>query len=377
MKKNNFKFIYIIFVAVISFCIFSNEVKANYKILTKEITDNSIYFMVKDDAENGCYVKLEIDAEHNPSLYCMGSKVAIGSNSVYTCEGVQIKFNIPLDTPLQNFTGATVGVATETSEYFIDGVQHIVVKGLNKYVYNSETGYTQVVCSSPNYILEYQFDSYNKETCKVEFYNDSDENIIMEYGTEKSINPKKGFYNCYYAGHNKQISTKFYLRYDMNKGDFKGLSGCPKDPEVDPYITKAYVQDSTEGDSEGTAPDFGSVTSDMPDPDKVTRKSHITVNNIFQVVTNKITCTGALSNTLPILRDVFKYIRIGAILLFLVLTSFDYVKAIADSDQNVFNKANKHMVTRTIILIAVLILPSIINLVLAIVQLSNGSCGIS
>ena len=115
----------------------------------------------------------------------------------------------------------------------------------------------------------------------------------------------------------------------------------------------------------------------LPEPDKMTKKSHITVNNIFQVVTNKITCTGALSNTLPILRDVFKYVRIAAILVFLTLSSLDYVKAIVDSDQSAFKKANKHLVKRLIILVAILILPSIINLVLAIVQLSNGSCGIS
>ena len=115
----------------------------------------------------------------------------------------------------------------------------------------------------------------------------------------------------------------------------------------------------------------------MPDPDKVTKKSHITVNNIFQVVTNKITCTGALSNTLPILRDIFKYVRIAAILVFLALSSLDYVKAIANSDQSAFKKANKHIVTRVIILVVILMLPSVINLILAIVQLSNGSCGIS
>lgn len=81
-------------------------------------------------------------------------------------------------------------------------------------------------------------------------------------------------------------------------------------------------------------------------------------------------------HTLTILKDIFKYIRIGAVVLFIVLTSADYITAIM-SDEKEFKASNRRVVTRLALMIGIIILPSIINLILNIIQLNNGTCGIN
>ncbi len=93
----------------------------------------------------------------------------------------------------------------------------------------------------------------------------------------------------------------------------------------------------------------------------------------FTIVGKTISCN-SIPRTMEILKDIFKYVRIFSVVIFIVLTSFDYVGAIASSEKDGFKKSNKHLVTRLIVLIVILILPSIVNLLLTIIQLNNGNC---
>lgn len=97
-------------------------------------------------------------------------------------------------------------------------------------------------------------------------------------------------------------------------------------------------------------------------------------NSTFKIIGKEVTCT-AYPKTMEILNDVFKYVKIAAVVLFIVLSSFDYITAITSEEKkDGFKNSNKNLVTRLIVLIAILILPSIINLLLTIIQLNNGNC---
>lgn len=100
------------------------------------------------------------------------------------------------------------------------------------------------------------------------------------------------------------------------------------------------------------------------------------LNGIYQVGTGKITCEGALGDTVSVLRDIFKYIRIAGGALFIVFTIIDYIKAIGGADESAIKGATKNLTKRFIILIILLILPSIINIILSIIEIQNGLCGI-
>ena len=197
----------------------------------------------------------------------------------------------------------------------------------------------------------------------------------MKHGGLTTTNPRAGKYKCETP---EGDIIEFSLSKNLNKGGLKSNDDCPNLTAVSGTDgSQADIEDPIVKPSDDII-DYPESSTHASDPDdNLKRKGHITVNNIFEVVTNRITCSGALSNTLPILRDIFKYIRLAAALLFLALTSFDYVKAIADSDSSLFKKANQRIVKRAIILVVIIILPSIINLVLAIVQLSNGACEIN
>lgn len=99
----------------------------------------------------------------------------------------------------------------------------------------------------------------------------------------------------------------------------------------------------------------------------------ISLLNSFEILGREVTCA-SYPKTMEILNDIFKYMRIAAVVLFILLSSFDYITVIASDEKDGFKKANKHLVTRLIVLIAILILPSIINLLLTIIQLNNGNC---
>lgn len=99
-----------------------------------------------------------------------------------------------------------------------------------------------------------------------------------------------------------------------------------------------------------------------------------TLGNAFKVTNGKITCEGALGSAIKLLSKIFGYIKIAAILLFFLFSILDFTKAVANDGE--LNKAFSKMLKRAVIVILIVILPTIINLILSIIQLNSGLCGI-
>lgn len=389
MKKNSFKFLYIILIAIISFFIFNDSVSAVVTCEANRRSDYEVSFHIYDTSDtehDGSYVSFRLDSSTSKisTLSVCGESIIKDGNNISNYDlSTKKSFNCDIDGGTNhtisfgsiNLTGKFYKL-TNTVTCGISYPSTVNITGL---VNASETTTTEsVMCSGAGYNFIVRKGQDNQSQCNITIQQDSvDGDVIMKHGGKTTVNPKAGKYICSTP---EGDDIEFSLEKNLDKGSLKSTSDCPKLSAVSGTDgSQEDIQNPVVGPSEEPdgPSDSVSTKTELQDPDKVTKKSHITVSNIFQVVTNKLTCTSALSNTLPILKDIFKYIRVAAILIFLVLSSLDYLKAIANSDQSAFKKASQHLVKRLIILIVVLILPSIINLILAIVQLSNGSCGIS
>lgn len=386
--KKTLKFLYIIFASIICFCMFSSGVKAVVTCKITEKSENQIKIhIIADEEAYDHNVIITIDSNtHTATSVRVCDNVYrnlsdLGKSS-YDCDlsdsanGTwRVNFGTTkLNKKISSFTNSaiTCGITPGTTTVNISGISNIPD--------DVSTAADYVSCSDTNYVFTINKGEANQKECVVTIVQkEKNGDVIMKYGSRSGVketktNPKKGKYVCDVDGD----SGEFTLEKDLPKGSLNSASDCPK-------LERGHGFDGTQADIEDPIVkpsddiiDYPESSTHASDPDdNLKRKGHITVNNIFEVVTNRITCSGALSNTLPILRDIFKYIRLAAALLFLALTSFDYVKAIADSDSSLFKKANQRIVKRAIILVVIIILPSIINLVLAIVQLSNGACEIS
>ena len=80
-----------------------------------------------------------------------------------------------------------------------------------------------------------------------------------------------------------------------------------------------------------------------------------------------------------LLQTILDYIRIAGIALAVILQITDYVKAICGSNDDGMAKANKRFVTRLIAIGLLFLVPSLLNFVLSLFEISGssaGTCGI-
>ena len=103
------------------------------------------------------------------------------------------------------------------------------------------------------------------------------------------------------------------------------------------------------------------------------------LGNIYKVGTGKITCQDVFGENdegqlAKILREVFKYMRIVGVALFLIFTTIDFIKGISSSDEKPMKAVTKNLTTRFIVLLILLVLPTLLNIVLSIVEIKNGLC---
>lgn len=80
-----------------------------------------------------------------------------------------------------------------------------------------------------------------------------------------------------------------------------------------------------------------------------------------------------------LLQTILDYIRIAGIALAVILQIADYVKAIFGSNDDGMAKANKRFVTRLIAIGLLFLVPSLLNFVLSLFEISGssaGTCGI-
>ncbi len=80
-----------------------------------------------------------------------------------------------------------------------------------------------------------------------------------------------------------------------------------------------------------------------------------------------------------LLQTILDYIRIAGIALAVILQIADYVKAIFGSNDDSMAKANKRFVTRLIAIGLLFLVPSLLNFILSLFEISGssaGTCGI-
>lgn len=121
-----------------------------------------------------------------------------------------------------------------------------------------------------------------------------------------------------------------------------------------------------------------SVLKDMDDKtiNKNGDKIQATLYGITNIMYGKVDCEGALGDTADLLREIFGYVRIGSIILLIVLSAIDYIKAITSAEEGALKASNSSFIKRLIVTIAIFIVPVIIQFILAIVQLEQGLCGL-
>ena len=91
----------------------------------------------------------------------------------------------------------------------------------------------------------------------------------------------------------------------------------------------------------------------------------------------KANCEGILGDeTIDFLQKIFNIVKIVAPLLVLGLTIFEFAKAVISQDQDALKKAGNLFVKRLIIMIVLFFLPTIINLLLELLDNSNGTCNV-
>jgi len=387
MKKNLLKFLCIIFISIICFCMFRNGVKATVTCEVKRKSDYEVDFKIEESEKGSTFAGLKIDPKTNKvlTLYVCDEEIIKNGENVskydlskkrsFRCNDI----NVNVDETV-NFGSVDM---TKKFYKFTDTIKCGVEYGIQiTGLVNAPDDATDesIMCSGAGYNFIIRQGQDNQTQCNVTIEQKTkDGDVIMKHGGLTTINPSAGKYICETPEGDK---IEFSLSKNLSKGSLKSTSDCPSLGMVSGGDgTQEQIQDPIVGPSEEPdgPSDLGTDSASQLENPKWNKKklTKITVKNIFNVGNGTITCEGALGEAMPILRDIFKYIRIGAVVLFIGLTSFDYVKAIASSDQTLFKKSNERVLKRVIGLVVIILLPSLVNLILAIVQIRNGNCGIS
>ena len=88
-------------------------------------------------------------------------------------------------------------------------------------------------------------------------------------------------------------------------------------------------------------------------------------------------CTEYIGTELyDILRDVYIIIRIAVPVLTTLLITVDFAKAVMAQEQNDMEKAKSNAIKRLIIGLAIFIVPDLLDIVLKLVGIASGTCGI-
>ncbi len=102
------------------------------------------------------------------------------------------------------------------------------------------------------------------------------------------------------------------------------------------------------------------------------------ISNVSSIGEGKLNCDDeGLQELIAFMQKIFTFIKIGAPILLIVFTALDFMKAVASSDEGELKKASKKFITRAVVTVAIIILPSVINLVIGIITIGGGTCGIS
>lgn len=265
----------------------------------------------------------------------------------------------------------TMGIYNYNSSFSLDGQQFYDIKSrLTRSGYNEETNFNEdELCSAAVLITDIGNDSMddiilcetnkNKIECN---YNNSDLYTL----SSKTIGVSP------YAGAN---TTDYQDAYIQNK------------KEQEEYCKEEYIKKNGDKDCEEAKNDVNATTEEA-EKRETTEQQLATSYENYKLYQSEKEFTASDCNT--ILGDIknentpayylnfaFNLIKYIAIVLLLVLTTVDFAKASASSDNDALKKALKKAVKRLIICVIIFFLPTFINFVLRLFGLVDGAtCGI-
>lgn len=99
--------------------------------------------------------------------------------------------------------------------------------------------------------------------------------------------------------------------------------------------------------------------------------------DLTEIAKGTINCEDTLGEALDYVKMAFTAIRIGAVALLILFSVIDFSKAVASSDDSALQNSAQKVIKRFAVTIAIIILPSIINLIVKLVLVGSDMCGIS
>lgn len=161
-----------------------------------------------------------------------------------------------------------------------------------------------------------------------------------------TLDPNWDNISSFYAGVNECRSSKIYLYGDHSS--FR-ITANEEEGEQSPVANI-----NTNEDGEEYVPPTGSVTDPYPGFPSLETGTNFDCHTVF------LNGDGSETELRKILDNVYKIIRIAAPVLAIALSTIDYIKAVADT--KAFGKANKRTIIRVAIAIAIMLLPTILDL---------------
>ena len=229
------------------------------------------------------------------------------------------------------------------------------VDGVNKFVSKDSCEH---ICKQDCSSINAGTTSFN--TCSVVNIKD---NLWLSYnGFANSVNPVSDKYSW------KELQNIIETREENNKKYYRAPSSnynkCITFSEEEVLKANEGTEKTNNSENNGN---FFDDWDDIP----------AAINGFTDLVGGKIDCEGSLGTALKYVQGAFTLIRIGAVVLLIVLSAIDFMGAVAKSDNDALQGATKKMSKRLIITVVIIILPTIINLILKLTLISEGTCGIS
>lgn len=266
----------------------------------------------------------------------------------------------------------TLGLQCHEAKYIENsGIRRYVTKDASKP--NTETKKSTLRCSykkttgsggsqnqsdAPNSLI------YNK-------YSDNTSNFTTNTNEKYEIS----------SGELTECSTTIYTNFE--NGKFKIVSSCSDGANGKCVI---YGREDTVTSIDTSINEDGTTSNetaaDVVNPDNIAGLEPSTVNpNLDFKPSSCDTLLGEIDDkNAPAyyLNFAFNLIKYAAIIMLLVLTIVEYVKAVAASNQDAIKKATQTTIKRLIIAIIIFFLPLLINFILRVLGIisTHGTCGI-
>ena len=282
-----------------------------------------------------CSVKFVKYSDGSAGLYIEGEKQELNKKK-YNCKTCDVSFTLDntLENGINDLNNIVVSVESSVSgKYKFSGIKS----------YEKDT----IICSNDNY--NFIVDEEDRHICKVVIKSNSDGNVEMTYGDQKTINPKKGTYTCTVGGD----SITFTLPKDLPKNSISSTSDCPN--------LSSSAKKETDNDENTETTEEEKEHLDNSDYDNS--------NNGLNSETGELDCTQVIKgDLLTYIEKILSLMKYAGIILCIGLTIADFAKAIIGDDKDALNKITKKAFIRIILVALLFFLPIIINFVLSIVN---------